>query len=85
MRIGAGDFGMERAGVFVSNKSQAVRLPKAVALPASVKQVDIMALGRARLIVPAGESWDDWFASPGVTDDFMENREQPAVQEREGL
>ncbi len=76
---------MERAGVFMSNKSQAVRLPKAVALPADVKQVDIVALGRARLIVPAGESWDNWFASPGVTDDFMQTREQPGAQDREGL
>lgn len=76
---------MERAGVFMSNKSQAVRLPKAVALPADVKQVDIVALGRARLIVPAGETWDQWFASPGVTEDLMAEREQPPEQERESL
>ena len=76
---------MERAGVFMSNKSQAVRLPKAVALPADVKQVDIVALGRARLIVPAGETWDQWFAAPGVTDDFMAEREQAPEQERESL
>ena len=75
---------MERAGVFMSNKSQAVRLPKAVALPADVKQVDIVPLGRARLIVPAGEGWDSWFAAPGVTPDFMNERDQPAPQEREG-
>lgn len=76
---------MERAGVFMSNRSQAVRLPKAVALPADVKQVDIVALGRARLIVPAGESWDNWFASSGVTEDFMQSRDQPGDQEREEL
>lgn len=76
---------MERAGVFMSNKSQAVRLPKAVALPPDVKQVDIMALGRARLIVPAGEAWDSWFSAPGVTKDFIAQREQPVDQEREGF
>ena len=76
---------MERAGVFMSNKSQAVRLPKTVALPADVKQVDIVTLGRARLIVPAGEGWDSWFTAPGVTSDFMSSRDQPAPQEREGL
>lgn len=76
---------MERAGVFMSNKSQAVRLPKAVALPADVKQVDIVPLGRARLIVPAGEGWDSWFAAKGVTPDFMPSREQPEPQERESL
>ncbi len=41
---------MERASVFKSNKSQAVRLPKPVALPESVKKVDIVPLGRSRLI-----------------------------------
>jgi antitoxin VapB len=76
---------MERAGVFISNKSQAVRLPKAVALPADVKQVDIVALGRTRLIVPAGEGWDSWFAAGGATPDFMTDREQPTPQERESL
>ena len=76
---------MERASVFKSNKSQAVRLPKPMALPESVKQVDIVRLGRARLIAPAGEAWDSWFDSEGVTDDFMQEREQPASQEREAF
>ena len=76
---------VERGGVFKSNKSQAVRLPKAVALPDTVKQVDIVPLGRARLIAPAGESWNSWFESEGVTDDFMESREQPAGQRRSRL
>src|SRR5450830_927223 len=68
--------------LFKSNKSQAVRLPKAVAMPDSVKRVDIIAVGNARVIVPAGESWDLWFAAQGVSADFMETRDQPADQER---
>ncbi len=76
---------MERASVFKSNKSQAVRLPKGVALPDSVKQVDIVKLGRARLITPAGEAWDSWFEGEGVTEDFMTEREQPDEQGRESL
>lgn len=76
---------MSRAGVFKSNKSQAVRLPKSVALPDSVKQVDIIAIGRARVIVPAGESWDSWFDGDGVTDDFLEHRDQPIGQDRDAL
>jgi antitoxin VapB len=77
---------MERANLFKSNRSQAVRLPKAVAYPESVKQVDIVAIGRTRLIAPAGESWDSWFDDVGVSDDFMGHRDQPAVgQEREAL
>ena len=74
---------MEQASVFKSNKSQAVRLPKPVALPEDVKKVDIVALGRARLIAPAGEAWDSWFDGEGVTDDFMCEREQPQEQNRE--
>lgn len=77
---------MERASLFKSNRSQAVRLPKAVAYPESVKQVDIVAIGRARVIAPAGEAWDSWFDDAGVSDDFMEERGQPAAgQERDRL
>jgi len=74
---------MVQSTVFKSNKSQAIRLPKPVALPESVKKVDIIKLGKARLITPAGESWDSWFDEPGVSPDFMNEREQQADQERE--
>ena len=76
---------MEQSTVFKTNKSQAVRLPKPVALPDSVKKVDIVKIGNSRLIAPAGESWDTWFDGPGVTGDFMTEREQPETQEREVL
>ena len=69
--------------LFKSNKSQAVRLPKAVELPDSVSVVDIVAIGNTRIITPAGESWDTWFDGPGVSDDFMALREQPDDQKRE--
>jgi len=71
--------------VFKSNKTQAVRLPKPVALPDSIKKVDIVAIGNTRIITPAGESWDQWFDGPGVSEDFMLGRDQPADQEREAL
>ncbi len=71
--------------VFKSNKTQAVRLPKPVALPDTIKKVDIVAVGNTRIITPAGESWDQWFDGPGVSDDFMLDRDQPTDQERETL
>ncbi len=71
--------------MFKSNKTQAVRLPKAVAFNESVTEVEIITVGTSRIISPAGESWDLWFDAPGVSDDFMEEREQGAVQERETL
>lgn len=74
---------MEQGAVFQSNRSQAIRLPKAVALPDDVKRVDVVAVGRTRIIAPAGESWDSWFDGEGVTADFMSEREQPDDQERE--
>lgn len=76
---------MEQSTLFKSNQSQAVRLPKPVALPATVKKVDIIVLGRSRLIAPAGEAWESWFDADGVSADFMSEREQPADQEREPL
>ena len=76
---------MERSTVFNNNKSQIIHLPKSVALPDSVKTVDIIKLGNARLITPAGEAWDSWFDGPGVTEDFMSEREQPADQTRKSL
>lgn len=76
---------MARSTVFTSNRTQAVRLPKAVALPEDVRHVEIVKVGRGRLISPAGHSWDEFFDGPGASDDFMRDREQPAAQERESL
>lgn len=69
----------------MSSRTQAVRLPKAVALPADVKIVDVIAVGRTRIISPTGESWDSWFNGLAVTSDFMTDREQPESQERESF
>lgn len=74
---------MKQTTLFMSNRSQAVRLPKTVAMPHDVKRVDVIAIARARIITPAGEAWDSWFDGDSVTADFMTEREQPANQERE--
>lgn len=74
-----------RTKVFRSNRTQAVRLPKAVALPENIQEVEIVAVGNTRVITPAAQSWDEWFAGPGVSADFMMDREQPADQERDPL
>lgn len=62
-----------------------MRLPKDVALPDNVRQVDILCIGCARLILPSGQRWDDFFSGPTVSDDFMAEREQPPMQERDTL
>jgi antitoxin VapB len=72
--------------VFTSNRSQAVRLPKAVAFPPDVHQVEIIKVGHSRIITPVGKRWDDLFHNgPRATADFMTERHQPAAQEREPL
>jgi len=76
---------VEQTTLFMSNRSQAVRLPKAVAMPSDVKRVNVIAVGRARIITPAGEAWDSWFDGDSATADFMTEREQPADQERESF
>jgi antitoxin VapB len=76
---------MARSTVFTTNRSQAVRLPKPVALPAGVRQVEITKMGRNRIISPADQSWDAFFDGPRVSDDFMAERRQPMVEERERL
>jgi len=75
----------EHTKIFLSNRSQAVRLPKAVALPDNIREVDVIALGQIRIITPSHHRWDDWFDGPGVSDDFMTEREQPEEQQREFL
>ena len=76
---------MEQTTIFMSNRSQAVRLPKAVAMPGDVKRVEVIAIGRTRVITPVGESWDSWFDGDSVTSDFMDDRNQAFDQERESF
>ena len=76
---------MDHATVLTIDKSQAIRLPKAVALPENVKRVRIIKLGQARLITPADAVWDSFFDGPRASGDFMSERAQPPMQEREGL
>lgn len=77
---------MANSTVFTSNRSQAIRLPKAVAFPDDVHRVDILKIGRSRVVVPQGQRWDDLFENgPRVSDDFMDEREQPVPEERESF
>lgn len=76
---------MIEAKLFVSNKSQAVRLPKPVAFPEAVERVEVIELGSSRLLTPANASWDAFFDGPLVSADFMADRAQPPMQEREGF
>jgi len=73
---------MTRTTLFQTNRSQAVRLPKDVAFPESVREVSILRDGARRVIVPANAVWDDFFDSPGID---LKERDQPPPQLREAL
>jgi len=77
---------MARSTVFKTNRSQAVRLPKAVAFPEGVHQVEVTKMGDSRVITPVGRRWSDFFLyGPRVSDDFMAERDDPPPEEREPL
>ena len=73
---------LTRTTLFLSNRSQAVRLPKAVAFDVGLKDVVIIPDGPRRIIVPANVAWDDFFAASGTP---LAERDQPGMQERESF
>lgn len=75
-----------RSKVFVTNRSQAVRLPKAMAFPEGIREVEIIKAGDSRIITPVGRRWTDFFLhDPRVSEDFMAERDDPPPEEREPL
>ena len=73
---------MTRTLLFQSNRSQAVRLPKAVAFPDSVRDVRILKEGKRRIIVPANAVWDDFFDNAGIE---LPDRMQPESNQRDSF
>lgn len=71
---------MTKTTLFQSNRSQAVRLPKDVAFPDSVRAVTVLRDGKRRIIAPADMAWDDFFETPGID---LGERSQPRAQDRE--
>jgi antitoxin VapB len=69
--------------IFRRNKTQVVRLPRAVAFPGEVTEVEIIAIGSSRLICPVGHRWDTFFSREAkVSDDFLAQRDQGTVEQR---
>ncbi len=73
---------MERAKIFQSGRSQAVRLPKEFRFNGS--EVFVKRVGNAVVLLPMDDAWDSLAQSLDLfSDDFMIEREQPAEQQRE--
>jgi antitoxin VapB len=74
-----------RTKVFKTHRSQAVRLPKAVAFPEGVSEVEIKAIGDIRIISPVVKDWAEWFRTgPSIPDGF-DTGTDPPPEEREPL
>ena len=75
---------MHTAKLFQNGRSQAVRLPAEFKFDGD--RVFIRKVGDAVILLPYREPWQSLLASLTLfSDDFMENREQPLQQAREGL
>jgi antitoxin VapB len=72
---------MDTAKLFKSGRSQAVRLPKEFRFEGD--EVMVTRLGAAVVLLPKNHDWAVMFgALDGFSDDFMEERIQPVLQER---
>ena len=70
---------------FKSGNSIAIRVPKQFGM--KVGELAIHKLGDVLIVQRPQDSWDALFANlkAGVSDDFMNEREQPPLEERESL
>jgi antitoxin VapB len=73
---------MTQSTVFKTNKTQAVRIPKSMAFPDSVKKVKITQREGSLVITPIDDSWEAFMNGPRLDDDF-ERPPQPEPQKRE--
>jgi antitoxin VapB len=72
----------QRAKVFMNNRSQAVRLPKAFQF--STSEVFIRKEGEEVILSPRPTDWGPYLETgPVASDTFMENVEDLPVRERE--
>lgn len=74
------------AAVFMTNRSQAIRLPAAVRFEENVKKVAVRVVGNERILSPIEHRWDSFFlAENSVSEDFLVEREVSFQSERESL
>jgi len=73
---------VERAKIFQSGRSQAVRLPKEFRFNGS--EVFVKRIGKAVVLLPTDDAWDSLAQSLDLfSDDFMVERDQSQEQQRE--
>lgn len=77
---------MTRVSLSFAADGQSVRLPEQAQFGGHVKTVDVRVVGNERIISPAAQVWDSFFAAGScVSEDFMAERETAVQPEREQL
>ena len=71
--------------LFVSNRSQAVRIPKSLAFDPAIQSVIITKSGNGILLTPVTEHWNDFFNQPPCPEFMPAGREQPVMQVRDAF
>jgi antitoxin VapB len=75
---------MDTAKIFMNGRSQAVRLPKEYRFEGN--EVYIKKVGEIVVLIPYHAPWQTLYDSLEMfSDDFMETRNQPEIQEREEM
>lgn len=75
---------MLQGSVFITNKSQAVRLPVEARFNENIKKVFIRRHGEELILCPVENTWDSFFFSDEkVTDDFLTERADQTESIRE--
>ena len=68
---------MQHIYIAIPKLSQTTRLTQTDKPPENIKPQQITNVVPSNIDSPTEKSWDSWFDEPGVTDDFMCDREQP--------
>ncbi|MBD2814549.1 AbrB/MazE/SpoVT family DNA-binding domain-containing protein [Xenorhabdus sp. Flor] len=77
---------IRQSKVFMSNRTQNVRLPADMRFPDDVKDVIVRVKGKERIITPVQNTWDSFFSSEqSVTDDYLSIRPEQICTERESF
>ena len=71
-----------KGSVFMTHKTQAVRIPAEARFPDGVKQVIVEVVGNTRVLIPVESVWESFFDNPSpVSEDFMRERGDDLPQE----
>jgi antitoxin VapB len=77
---------MSQGSIYMSNRTQNVRLPADVRFPETVKSVTVRVVGNDRILSPVENTWDSFFlGNAPVTDDFLTERAGDFQSEREAF